>query len=453
MHHSTRWVSYGVWGLWMALLAVMATAAPDRPGEDWPKFLGPTGDAISKETGLVERWGAKGPLMVWSKSVGTGYSAPSVREGKLVLHHRVEDEEVVECLDAVTGRPIWRYRYGSKFIDPYGYNNGPRCSPLLTAEYCYTFGAEGRLVCLELASGKLVWERDTAKEWEIPPAFFGVGSTPILEGDVLIVMVGGQPNSGMVGFDAKSGRTIWESVGERNWQGVLMAGWPGERSVEWVRHEKQASYATPVAANVHGKRRVFCLMRQGLVSLDPKNGEVDFSFWFRSRANDSVNAANPVVVGDSVFISGAYYRVGSVLLKVRPDHKAVTEVWRSTALEIHWATPVYHDGYLYAFSGRNEPDARFRCVEFATGNLMWDRDESWRHSIEPPKVYGRGSAILADGKLIVLGESGLLGMFRVNPKAPQEICRYQVPQLHYPCWAGPVLARKRLYLRLSLIHI
>ena len=136
---------------------------------------------------------------------------------------------------------------------------------------------------------------------------------------------------------------------------------------------------------------------------------------------------------------------------MRPDNRSFNEVWRSTALEIHWTTPIYHDGYLYAFSGRNEPDARFRCVELKTGRLLWDRDESWPlHSSREtpqPKVYGRGSAILADGKLIVLGEGGLLGLFKVNPQKPQEISRWQVPQLHYACWAAPVLSRKKLYLR------
>ena len=159
-----------------------------------------------------------------------------------------------------------------------------------------------------------------------------------------------------------------------------MTGWPGERTVHWQSTEKQASYSTPVAATIHGQRQILCLTRQGLVSLDPKTGEVNFSFWFRSPVNDSVNAMCPVVVDDLIFISAAYYKIGSVLLRVKPDGKGVEEVWRGTALEIHWTTPIYLDGYLYAFSGRNEPDARFRCVEFKTGKVMWDVDESWPHT-------------------------------------------------------------------------
>src|SRR5262249_9118960 len=157
-----------------------------------------------------------------------------------------------------------------------------------------------------------------------------------------------------------------------------------------------------------------------------------------SRLHDSVNAMCPVVQHDLVLISAAYARVGAVLLRVKPDGKSFDEIWRDPSqalqrdvltgrflapvLEIHWTTPIYHDGYLYAFSGRNEPDAHFRCLEYKTGRLMWDRDERWPpHSTPQPNVYGRGSAILADGKLIVLGEGGLLGLFKVNPQQPEEL--------------------------------
>lgn len=430
--------------LLFVLLALHRAAA-----EDWPRFLGPRADGKSTETNLIDGWDAKGPPLLWEKQIGTGYSAPSIAQGRLVLHHRLKDQEIVEAFRVTNGAPIWKYAYPTSFIDPYGYNNGPRCTPLLTTNRCYTFGAEGKLVCLDVETGKLIWQRDTAKDWQIPEAFFGVGSTPLLEGNRLIVMVGGQPNSGVVALDPETGKTLWESVGEKNWQGQPMIGWPGNRVVDWSRWvtDKQASYATPVAATVNGERQVFCLTRQGLVSLNPTNGQVYFSYWFRAQVNDSVNAANPIVTQDSVLISAAYYRVGAALLKVLPSNQSVEPVWRGLALETHWTTPILHDGYVYAFSGRNPPDARFRCVELKTGKVMWDLDETWRSYDPPPATYGRGSAIYADGKLIALGEVGLLGLFKVNPEKAEELARYQVPQLKYPCWAAPILSDGRLCLR------
>ena len=428
---------------WLLFLLAFTASA-----EDWPQFLGLRQNGISGETGLLEKWPTNGPPLIWEKAIGTGYGAPSVRGNLLVFHHRIKNEEVIEALQAGDGKSVWRYAYPSEFVDPYGYNNGPRCSPVLTSNRCYTFGAEGKLLCLELQSGKLVWQRDTQKDWNVPPAFFGVGSTPVLEGELLIVMIGAQPNSGVVALDSNTGKTVWESVGEKTWQGKPKTDWRGEPPVNWASEDKQASYSTPIATTIHGKRHLLCFMRQGLVSLDPKSGEVNFTRWFRSQVPESVNAATPVIVEDMVFISAAYYRIGSLLLKVRPDGKSFDEIWRSTALELHWTTPIYHDGYLYAFSGRNEPDAVMRCVEFKTGKVMWERDERWRpHSMKQPPVYGRGSFIKADGKLIALGEGGLLGLFKLNHEQPEEISRYQVPQLHYPSWAAPVLSEKRLYIR------
>ena len=331
---------------------------------------------------------------------------------------------MIEACDARTGETRWKLAYPSTYTDPFGYNNGPRCTPLLTADRCYTFGAEGVLACLELSTGKLVWKRETQRDFEVPDAFFGVGSSPILEDGLLLVQLGAQPNSGMVAFDAATGRTVWESVGEKTWTGVPMTGWPGTRSVVWNRadpiFDKQASYCTPVAATIHGRRHVLAVTRQGLVSLDPKTGAVNFSFWFRARQNESVNAMTPVVSGDLIFLSAAYYKQGSVLLRVAPDGRSVSEVWRGLQLEMHWTRPVLADGFLYAFSGRNEPDASFRCVEFSTGKIQWQREEGWpngghaklRAGDTAPNVFGRGSAILAEGKLIVLGEAGLLGLVR-----------------------------------------
>lgn len=426
---------------------------------DWPEFMGPTRDHISTETGLLQKLPPDGPRLLWMKEVGKGYSAPSIRGGLLVVHARVGGEEVIGAFEEESGAPRWRYAYPSRYTDPFGYNNGPRCTPLLTEDRCYTFGAEGVLVCLELATGKLLWKRETQSDFEVPDAFFGVGSSPIIESGLLIVQVGAQPNSGVVAFDPATGKTVWENVGEKSWTGAPMHGWPGSRTVTWNRadpiFDKQASYCTPVGATIHGKRHLLAVTRQGLVSLEPKTGAINFSFWFRNRQNETVNAMTPVVSGDTVFLSNAYYRLGSVLLRVAPDGKAVSEVWRGLQLEMHWTRPVLHEGHLFAFTGRNEPDARFRSVELATGEVKWDREEGWpngghaklRPGEPAPNVFGRGAAILADGKLIALGEAGLLGIFRANPNKLEEVSRWQVPQLSYPCWAAPVLANKRLYLR------
>jgi outer membrane protein assembly factor BamB len=443
------------------VLSLLQLSLPPRAlhAADWPEFLGPSRNNTSPESGLRKSLPEKGVPILWKKQVGTGYSAPSIRDSQLVLHHRLGDEEIVEAFDASNGNSQWKVSYPTHFIDPFGYNNGPRCSPLLTADRCYTFGAEGVLLCLNRKDGSQIWRRDTSKDFDVPEAFFGVGSSPVLEDDKLIVMVGGQPNAAVVAFDAATGKTLWANGGEKTWTGAPMLGWPGERLIAWnpadPAFQKQASYCTPVLATIHGKRHALCLTRQGLLSLDPQTGACNFVHWFRARQDSSVNAMTPVVQEDQILISSAYYRNGSILLRVNPDGRSVQEVWRGLQLEMHWSRPVLLDGLLYAFSGRNEPDAQFRCVSWDNGKIHWDRFEGWpnaghvklRPGEKPPEFYGRGSLILADGLLVALGECGRLGLFQPSPQKPVELGHWQVPGLQYPCWAGPVLSNKRLFLR------
>ncbi len=201
-------------GSWRGPVATVALlAALTAWGDDWPQFLGLRRDGTSSETNLIEGFPEAGPSVAWTKDIGAGYAAPSVIGDRLVVFHRAGDEEIVECLDAASGSARWRHAAPSQFEDPYGYNNGPRSAPLLTTNRCFTFGAEGRLTCLDLATGAVIWRRDTAKDWQVPAAFFGVGSSPVLQDGRLLVMVGGQPNAGMVAFDAATGGTLWENVG------------------------------------------------------------------------------------------------------------------------------------------------------------------------------------------------------------------------------------------------
>jgi outer membrane protein assembly factor BamB len=424
--------------------------------DDWHRFLGPNANGTSNETGLLDNWDDLGPETKWETKLGTGYGAPSVLDGKLVVHHRVGKEEIILCLNAESGEEIWRYAYPSNFVDPYGYNNGPRASPYLTSDYCYTFGAEGKLTCVSVNGGALVWQRDVWKEWDVPEAFFGVGSSPVLFGDKLIVMTGGQPNAGISAFNPKTGETIWQSVGKDNWQGKPMTGWRGDRTVDWDTSWKIASYTTPVLTKIHGKDTIIALMRQGLVSVDPTNGEVNFSLWFRAENNESVNVMTPVVFDDHIFISNSYYRTGSVLIKVHEDGKGFEEVWRSDVLELHMNNPILLDGVLYGISGRNTSDAILRCVDFKTGEMLWQSDgenqgdDAGKRATSQDEInrrFGRGSGILADGKLIYTTEHGRLIMLKPIKEGYEEICRYRVPDYNYPCWAAPILSNGLLYLR------
>jgi outer membrane protein assembly factor BamB len=415
-------------------IAVGQARVPTRPKplqsgavtEDWASFLGPTHNAVSRETRLSRS--LPFPL-VWEFPKGTGYAAPAVAAGRLLFIHRIGDEEVVECLDPETGARRWQFAYPTRFEDRYGYNNGPRSSPVIEGDHVYTLGAEGKLHCLDVRSGKLIWRRDLRVEYRVPQDFFGTATSPLVEGQLLIVNVGAPGGPCVVGFDRATGKDVWRA------------------GREWG-----PSYATPVPAVVHGQRRVFVFAggessppTGGLMSINPATGTVDFSFPWRSRSFESANAACPVVFDNKVFIT-ASYRTGGALLEIRPDftHRVL---WTTQEFALHFNTPIHKDGYLYGFDGRNEPDASLACVEVATGKVVWREIPEWTEPLlGRQQLVGtyRGSLLAVDGHFLCLGELGHLLWMDLSPKGYREIARTWL----FPAresWTLPVLSRGLLY--------
>ena len=397
---------------------------------DWPAFLGPSHNAVSTETRLSR---TLPPPLVWEFAKGTGYASPSIAGGRLVFLHRLVDEEIVECLHPETGSSQWQFRYATEFEDRYGYNNGPRSSPVIDGERVYTLGAEGKLHCLNLLSGTLLWKRDLRAEYRVRQDFFGTASTPLVDGRLLIINVGAPGGPTVVGLDKTTGREVWRA------------------GTEWG-----PGYASPVPAVVHGKRRVFVFAggestppTGGLMSIDPANGRVDFSFPWRSRTVESVNASCPVVFDDKVFISASYRR-GSALVEVRPDfsHRVV---WTTREIGLHWTTAIHRDGYLYAFDGRNEPDASLACIDAETGKVAWRATPEWTESLDIRGISRRqtlgtyrGSLLAADGQFLCLGELGHLLWMDLTPKGHTEVSRGWLFAAS-ESWTLPVLSRGLLY--------
>jgi outer membrane protein assembly factor BamB len=365
---------------------------------------------------------------------GTGYSSPAISGDHLVYMHRIGGQEKVECLHPETGAKYWDLGYGTQFEDRYGYNNGPRASPVIDGDRVYTYGAEGKLHCLRLATGQVLWKREVSAEFKVPQDFFGTATTPLIEGDLLIVNIGAPGGPTVAAFHKITGKLVW---GAGN---------------EWG-----PSYASPVPATVNGKRRIFVFAggeskppTGGLIVMDPKDGSVDFTFPWRSRSYESVNAASPVIVGNQVFIS-ASYRTGGALLNLMPDGKH-NVAWTSPEVGTHFNTAVVKDGYLYAFDGRNEPDASLVCIELKTGKVIWREVPEWQESITFNGIPGkqtmstfRGTLLAVDGQFLCLGEMGHLLWLDLSPKGYKEIARAKLFSAR-ETWSTPVLSKGLLYI-------
>src|SRR4051812_10669384 len=280
-------------GLLALGLAAAAAAA------DWPQFLGPARDAHSAEKGLVRSFPKKGPAVVWDREVGDGYSGPVVAGGRLILFHRVGDEDLVECLHAVTGKRQWQFSYETSYRDKLGKGDGPRSTPLIAGKRVWTLAADGRLHCLDLEEGTKVWMRDLHADYRVPQSYFGATTSPILEGDNIVLNVGGR--GGIVALNKDTGKEVWKATTD------------------------PASNSSPVAATLAGKRTLVFFTRTGLVLLDPATGAVRESKRWRARIDASVNAAAPVVVGDELFISACYDTGGTVLRVGKEELKSLWE--------------------------------------------------------------------------------------------------------------------------------
>ena len=390
----------------LRLLLVLFLSGP-LLAADWPQYLGPTRDGSYVGAPLNEKWASTGPRVVWRKQVGQGLSGPIVAGNRLILFHRTGDREAVESFDALTGAPQWRHDYPTTYRDDFGFDEGPRAVPVVADGVVYTYGAEGKLHAIDLATGKPLWNVDAMRQFEVAKGFFGAAGSPLVESGRVIANVGGK-KGGIVAFDTKSGKVLWTATSDA------------------------ASYSSGVGATILGRRYAVFLTRDSLVGLDPVTGQVRFQKAWRARQAASVNAATPLVVGNAIFVS-AEYGPGAGVLQF--DGTKLVDVWLSNdVLSNHYATSVHHDGQLYGFHGRQEFGPVFRAVDFQSGKVLWSTER-----------FGAGSVTLAGNRLLIIRETGELILAALSPKAFQPIAKAQI--LPATVRAYPALANGVLYVR------
>ena len=396
-------------GLLLSLGARQHAVGPGAAGaSDWPQFLGPKRNGVYGGPAISDSWPASGPPVLWRKPLGEGFSGAVVQAGRLVLFHRLENSEQVECLEAQTGRPLWQYDYPTDYRDDFGFDGGPRATPSIWEGKVYTFGAQGVLHCLELENGRKVWSLNTHEKFGVRKGFFGAACSPLVEDGRVFLNLGGRDQAGLVAFDARTGRVLWTST------------------------DDEASYSSPATATLGGRRQVLFFTRTGLVSADPASGEVLFRFRWRARSRASVNAATPLAAAPLIFLS-ASYGTGAVQLRVKGSE--LETVWTSDeSLSNHYSTSVIRGGHLFGFHGRQEYGQSLRCVALQTGRVLWSRDG-----------FGAGTLSLAGDRLLVLKENGELLLVAASPQAFRLIAKASI--LGPTVRAYPALADGRLFAR------
>jgi outer membrane protein assembly factor BamB len=387
------------------IVLVLAGAAR---AADWPQYLGPTRAGVSSETPLARQWGQDGPKVLWKKSVGSGWSAPVVVAEKLIIFHRVENEEVLECLEASSGKSHWKESYRTGYTDDFNFDDGPRGTPLVWKETIFTLGANGDLSAWKLSDGKRIWQRNINKDYEVEKAFFGVGTSPMIADGKLLINVGGK-GAGVVAFDPANGKEVWKSSDD----GV--------------------SYSSPVLATIDGEELAIFFTRKGLLALKPGTGKVVYSYPWRPRINASVNAASPIVHDNQIFISTSY-NTGAVLLEASKGE--LKEIWKGDrSMSCHYNTPVLFKEHLFGLDGRQEGgQAQLRCVEWRTGKVIWKQP-----------AFGCATLTLADGLILAMAETGTLILIEPTPDRFKELARAAI--LEKPVRAATALSDGRFFAR------
>lgn len=411
-------------GALLASLALLSAAGAD----DWPQWRGVNRDGQWREKGLIQKFAAPQIPIKWRVPVGSGYSGPTVANGRVYLTDRISEPQQLErvhCFDAKTGEKVWSHGYEA----PYGsvsYPAGPRASVTVDDGRAYALGSLGHLHCFDAARGKVLWSRHLGQEYEVNLPTWGLTGAPLVEKDTLIVQIGGK-DACVVGLDKKTGQERWKALSD------------------------PASYSAPTMIDQAGKRVAVVWTADRVVGLDPQSGKEYWAAPF-PRKRWPIGVSTPVLSGDRLFVTSAID--GSLMLKVLPDRLAVEQLWarrgateRNTeALHSLISTPMIIGDHIYGICAQGE----LRCLDAKTGDRIWENV-----SVVPVDKWAAAHLVQNGDRVWIFNEKGELIISRLSPKGYEEISRAkllkptlaQLRERGGVCWSHPAFANQHVFAR------
>lgn len=388
-----------VWLGWLGLWTMVTLA-----GDGWPQFRGPDRDGVVNAENLNFDWSNHPPAELWRVPIGEGFAGIAVADDRLYTLFADEDSEYLGCFDSASGKAHWRQRLGAKFTDQFG--NGPRSTPTLDGDRVYALGAMGDLYAFQADDGRQDWHVSLTARFGAEVSTWGYSTAPLIDGNHLIVEVGGGDGKAVAALVKSTGETLWHTA-----NGLV-------------------GYSSPIAVDVGGHRQYIFLLGKSLTEYTltgiSLTGEV---LW--THALKGFHIAMPILVPpDRIFVS-ASNDDGCTMVQIEPNGEAVgvREAWANRVMRNTFNSCVYKDGHLYGFN-----NATLRCVTTNDGEYTWAK-----------RGYGKGSLILAGNHLIALSDRGKLVAARAKPDSYEE--RGSLQALNGKSWTSPTLADGRLYLR------
>jgi outer membrane protein assembly factor BamB len=367
---------------------------------DWPQFRGPNADGIAPDTGINKDWKTKPPKELWRINLtDDGYAGPSVAAGKMYIVDHQGAQDVVRAVDITNGSDAWTFKYDDAAKHNFGYTRG---TPAYDNGKLYIYTRTGTAYCLDAAKGTKLWSRDLRTEFRGKSGDWNYAASVTIDGDKAILCPGGGASA--VALDKNTGKDIWKCAGATD----------------------KAGYATPAIATLNGKKQYIVFAGTAVMGVDAASGTQLWSHKWVTRFD--VNAAMPLVIGTSVFITSGY-GTGCALVSVGAG--GASQTYTTKDMQSHFNTPVLFNGKIY---GTTDP-GDLVCIDPQSGKALW------RHP-----GFEKGGVVAADGVIIALsGNTGDLVMAVMKPDAYQELGR--IKPLAGQSWTAPILADKKLYVR------
>ena len=396
--------------------------------EDWPQWGGVQRDLVWRETGIVSKLPGPELPRIWTAEIGDGYGGPAVADGRVYLMDRVDNgpkrqTERVLCFDAETGKQIWVVEY--PVVYTVSYPAGPRCTPVIDAGRVYTVGALGHMLCLDIESGDMVWQKNFVDDFGTRLPTWGMVASPLVDGDQLITLVGGRKDALVVSFDKVTGRELWRSL---NSSGV--------------------GYAPPVIFEFGGKRQLIVWHPEAVSSVDPKDGSVLWEIPYRVRAGLSI--ATPRMVGNRLFVASFYN--GPRMIEVADNGLSARIAWSGKSdseRETDGVHPImcipWFDGtHIYSICSYGQ----LRCLDASNGERLWETAEATGKG-----RWWNAFLIRHEDRFFIHNEQGDLIIANLTPDGYEEVSRSKLikptrpVQRRLTIWSHPAFAMKSVFAR------
>ncbi len=410
----------------LAVTSGVVSATRPATADDWPQWGGPRRDLVWRETGIVDTLPAGGTLpRQWSTPIGEGYAGPAVANGRVYVMDRIKADETerVLCLDADSGKLLWKHEYPAKYkVD---YPAGPRMTPVVVDDLVFTIGTMGHMFCLKVADGSVVWKKQFVDDFDTKLPIWGMVASPLVLEDQVITLVGGVPSALVVSFDKRTGKELWRSL-----------------------EDTEVGYCPPVLCEFGGKPQIIIWHPQWVSAIDPQDGHLIWEVPFQVRFGLCI--PQPRQVGNRLFLT-AFYN-GPLMLEVADDGSDAKVVWkgkssseiRTDGLHSIMSTPIFDGQHIYGVCSYGQ----LRCLDAADGKRLWETREATGEG-----RWWNAFLVAHEDRVFLHNEQGDLIIAKLSPKGYQELSRSKLIEPtrevmgRMTIWSQPAFAMRSVFAR------